>query len=61
MILWLMKKQSQCSVSWQTEMELQLCEGKFSSHTSTDWNNSPLNAAAEIISLDRRLHLSTTL
>lgn len=58
---WLTKKQAQCCVSWQTEMEFQPCEGKFSSRTSTDWNNSLLTAAAESVSLYLRLKLSTTL
>lgn len=55
LLFWLMKKQVQRSVSWQTEMESQPCEGKFSGRTSTDRNNSLLTAATENVSLYLRL------
>lgn len=54
-MLELMKKQTQCSVSWQTEMEFQPCEGKFSSCASTDWNNWLMTAAEESVSLYLKL------
>lgn len=50
-----MKEQTQCSVSWQAEMEFQPREGKFSSCASTDWNNSLMTAAEESVSLYLKL------